>query len=510
MDKNSIFGETQSDDFLFNAPDDDLFGKNDQNEEKDNRTNKITHDKQENKPKNLDTEKSNEAKEKEVQVNDESFSNSIEIGSGSNDINKDELISETENEKDNFDKVFNISDDKIKESIKEDQQELNFNVKKAEENVSSISEDNKKELDNEDLKNRVKSFNRNLQSIADIEIKERVIEQRIADSNKEPKNDSDNLVKDEIKDKNEEVQNKLEEENGINEEVQNETNKQSKIDETKIKNEKTSKEQSEILIDNDKKAVEDELFNEKDNSIDSIKDNQIKSEKNQSSVTNDENDDLISLNRKESIKNVGQKNENKSVKTEDEGEIEEEEAELSAEKKGSEKEENNEDVCYIPQDVNFDVSELEAIDDDFLSEIQAERAEEEQKIKKRLGIEDENKEENLNVDLKPLEDNDTSLDNIMELSPENIEKFLKNKNKGDEKNNESFDTVNASKSVNEKDEEINSDTLSDNILENFELNDELWNNLNLTKKMKEKIKFNVKAEIKNFIDNNFSKINKKD
>ena len=166
------------------------------------------------------------------------------------------------------------------------------------------------------------------------------------------------------------------------------------------------------------------------------------------------------------------------------------------------------------------LQDLETVNDDFKSEIEAEKAKAIEEAKKNAGIEDE--EEDKELDLQPLK-SEGKLDDIKNLSLDNIEEFLKNNGKAycdmvNEKNSNQDDN----KAKEEKDiEQTNMDNKKTasidnienkdadsklslninniNLLNNFTLNEDIWKELNLDQELQNKVLTRVKLEIKSFI-----------
>ncbi|MDD2840114.1 MAG: hypothetical protein PHY80_03215, partial [Rickettsiales bacterium] len=194
----------------------------------------------------------------------------------------------------------------------------------------------------------------------------------------------------------------------------------------------------------------------------------------------------------------------------DEENEDEEEDNLDTSEDGSVK--NKDDTSNDFSICDKDIADLERVNDDFASEIAAERKKTEQEEKKRIGeVEEEEKE---NVELEPLK-NDGKLENIAELNLSNIEEFLKKNGKQLCQLNE--ETKQEDKTVNKKVDEKsttkvknNDDTKKPNIgmnlfdkaLNNLKLDENLWNSLKLSNEAKKKILDKVRAEIRKFIKNN--------
>lgn len=167
-------------------------------------------------------------------------------------------------------------------------------------------------------------------------------------------------------------------------------------------------------------------------------------------------------------------------------------------------EDGDRDTFQLSDDI---ISNLEAVNDDFASEIEAEKTKKIEEEKKQTGKDKEEAEEEM--ELKPLEDSEEKLDDIINLNLGNIEEFLQTnaKTTGEPANKEK-PTPEPDKKENNKNEISNNGTgenssngapLPIGILDDFEINEDLWDELNLSDELKEKVTNRVKIEIKAFI-----------
>lgn len=336
----------------------------------------------------------------------------------------------------------------------------------------------------------------------------------------------------EVLDKNSENE-KIQEENTTehNEKKQNNTNSGEKIT---VENANIQNVQSTADVQNQTKGENDDWLNEnnEDNKIEEILEE-----------TNEQNDSLSQPEQTEeeqteqnkerktpkseiNIQKLEQDSsnteethviENKTktdIETAEEQEEEEEEKEIEEEEAEDKNKKDNkisEDSDYIFNNFSIcdkDIADLEKINDDFASEIEAERIKTEQEEKKRIGEVEEEKKDNM--ELEPLKGDD-KLGDIAELNLNNIEEFLKKNGKITcqvDKQKEETDKIDEKNPIDNEIKETETTKpnldmkLFDKALNNLKLDDELWNSMKLSNEAKKKILDKVKSEIKKFLKNN--------
>ena len=237
---------------------------------------------------------------------------------------------------------------------------------------------------------------------------------------------------------------------------------------------------------NDDERIDSNKFEDFGSELMNISETNNASLKDDPNIEQDENNDFELNNKEIEAEDMGIEN-NGIVSDDDSGE------DIKLQNKES-SEDKNQNID-IP-DIN--INELEQINDDFLSEIQAEKAKEIEEEKKKIKLETGDDEKEEEMELKPLEV-DESLTDIIGLCADNIEEYLKSNGKSicaveDKEQKE----VKNDKKLEETKNENNSKNISFNALDGFHINEELWSELKLSNETMEKIENRVKIEIKSF------------
>lgn len=180
---------------------------------------------------------------------------------------------------------------------------------------------------------------------------------------------------------------------------------------------------------------------------------------------------------------------------------------------------NNQEVQPIMPDTL--VQDLEAINDDFVQEIQEEREKKILEEKKREEAEKKEEKEIENIELTPVVNTEKDNNDLANLNLDNLDDFLKKNSKNAESNADELvdnSTSVIEEEMNSKKETIQEDNFDNfdeeyknnsSIIKNIKLNEELWDELNLPDDLKNKIKIRVRMEIKTFLRDNLIPIMEK-
>ena len=180
---------------------------------------------------------------------------------------------------------------------------------------------------------------------------------------------------------------------------------------------------------------------------------------------------------------------------------------------------NNQEVQPIMPDTL--VQDLEAINDDFVQEIQEEREKKILEEKKREEAEKKEEKEIENIELTPVVNTEKDNNDLANLNLDNLDDFLKKNSKNAENNADKL--VDNSTNVIEEEMDSKKETIQEDnfdnfdeeyknnssIIKNIKLNEELWDELNLPDDLKNKIKIRVRMEIKTFLRDNLIPIMEK-